>query len=412
MGKGNFLTNNVSGKIGAMVFMRRKGQQVTRSWVKPADKGTTKQGAQRSKLYNLVATYRASRDFFQLAFENKKSSQSDYNALVSRNISREPSISLPKSFRENGAGVVAPYVISDGSLQPILVTGKGVDATTNIAIGESFEISEATTIGDLTAAILANNTFILEGDQLSYLSIEQYNEDGYPRLRSRKYEIVLSLSDSTALLSKMPVQAVANKGGWLAHGDLVYSGAFAWVLSRNSAGKIQVSRQSLIVTSESLYNSYTGVDAVSRANISYGWDKEIFIDPSATRGGASVVPSAAPSIAVVRYNDSQLDSSTESAVSVAAGKIASGSVDIQGSSLSGVETFMATIVLIIVDELTDAQTEQSINIAMPVTASSDTHASNNSELSLVSLSSGTTAKMKSLVLKYGNKVVFSWSAKS
>lgn len=340
MSKGNFLMNTVAGKLGSMVFMRRKGQQITRTLVKPTDAKTRAQGAQRSSLSNIIRLYQSSPDFFKRAFENRPSNQSDYNALVSRNLTRMPRVCLPKEVAANGGGVVAPYIISDGSLQPILTTGQGVQVRTNIAVGDGFVIDETTTIGDLTAAILSLNTFIQEGDQISYLSVEQYTSGGYPRLRTRKYELKLVSGSSLLVRDYLPVQATAVSGGYLAHGAYVYSGAFAWILSRNSNQSLKVSRQSLIVTSEDLYTSYVGAAAATRAAASYGNTNEVFLSPNYTSEG-SVVPSNLPSIADVRLNNVALnpgDNKRSLPSSLPVGYIA-----ISGSNLDTVEELILIV---------------------------------------------------------------------
>ena len=185
MAKGAFATNTLSGKLGVYVFARRKGEQISRSWVKPTDTKTTAQGRQRSSLANIIRVFQSSPSFFKSAFANKPSNQSDYNALVSRNIGKSPRIHLPKNVVEAGGGVVEPYVISDGGVQSIIVTGIGVTARTNIAVGADFEIDATTTVAASSAAILDNNTSIEDGDQLSYFPIEPYTDGGLPQLPPR-----------------------------------------------------------------------------------------------------------------------------------------------------------------------------------------------------------------------------------
>lgn len=394
MAKGAFATNNLSGKLGIYVFARRKGEQVSRSWVKPKDTKTTAQGRQRSVLANIIRVFQASPSFFQSAFANKPSNQSDYNAMVARNIGRSPRIHLPKSVVEAGGGVVAPYVISDGGVQSIIVTGIGVTARTNIAVGADFNIDDTTTVAALSAAILENNTFIEEGDQLSYLSIEQYTDGGVPKLRARKYEMIISAAGSGIARDYIPEFGLSVSGGFIAHGSFVYSGAFAWVLSRKKEGKIDVSRQSLIVTDESLYLSYVGELAISTANTSYKNTNTIFVSPGETGEGSAVIPSNIPSVASVRIQSTTLSPSASAVQLASAGSIAAEALRITGSSFTDVESINLTV--------SDGSTDVTVDV--PVTVESDTLIVNTAAITVTGIS-----EIDAVRIRINNAQVYSWN---
>lgn len=394
MAKGAFATNNLSGKLGIYVFARRKGEQISRSWVKPKDTKTTAQGRQRSVLANIIRVFQSSPSFFQSAFANKPSNQSDYNAMVARNIGKSPRIHLPKSVVEAGGGVVAPYVISDGGVQSIIVTGIGVTARTNIAVGADFNIDDSTTVAALSAAILENNTFIEEGDQLSYLSIEQYTDGGVPKLRARKYEMLISATGSGIARDYIPEFGLSVSGGFIAHGSFVYSGAFAWVLSRKKEGKIDVSRQSLIVTDESLYSSYVGELAISTANTSYKNTNTIFVSPGETGEGSAVIPSNIPSVASVRIQSTTLSPSASAVALASAGSIAAEALRITGSSFTDVESINLTV--------SDGNTDVTVDV--PVTVESDTLIVNTAAITVTGI-----AEIDAVRIRINNAQVYSWN---
>lgn len=394
MAKGAFATNNLSGKLGIYVFARRKGEQVSRSWVKPKDTKTTAQGRQRSVLANIIRVFQASPSFFQSAFANKPSNQSDYNAMVARNIGKSPRVHLPKSVVEAGGGVVAPYVISDGGVQSIIVTGIGVTARTNIAVGADFNIDDTTTVAALSAAILENNTFIEEGDQLSYLSIEQYTDGGVPKLRARKYEMVISAAGSGIARDYIPEFGLSVSGGFIAHGSFVYSGAFAWVLSRKKEGKIDVSRQSLIVTDESLYSPYVGELAISTANTSYKNTNTIFVSPGETGEGSAVIPSNIPSVASVRIQSTTLSPSASAVQLATAGTIAAEALRITGSSFTDVESINLTV--------SDGSTDVTVDV--PVTVESDTLIVNTAAITVTGVT-----EIDAVRIRINNAQVYSWN---
>lgn len=398
MGKGNFLMGTIKGKIGDLVFMRRNGEQVQRAYVKPKNAMTRSQYSQRSQLTNIVRLYQASPSFFAKAFENKPVNQSDYNALVSRNLNKDPKVYLPKEVAEAGGGVAAPYIITDGSLQPILVSGIGADAVTNIAIG-ALSITPALTIAELSAAILDNNTFIETGDQLSYVSIEQFQDNGIPRLRLRKFEFVVNAADEGLVTDVWPAQALANKDGFIGHGDLVYTGAFAWILSRQESGKLKVSRQRLVLTAQGINSNFTSSDAVTRAQVSYGAAMPVFLDPNSDASG-SAVPSVGASVATVSLSGTNLNSSADfvaAATSIAAGKLV-----IQGSGLSEVESCKLTLRFYnSEDVLGDGYTEQQYTV--PLTATSDVLASNTAVVEGLQ-----NLPIHGVKIIFGARTVFSW----
>lgn len=398
MSKGNFATNTITGRLGAYVFMRRNGEQVQRSWVKPKNAMTRSQYTQRSQITNIVRLYQASPSFFQRAFENKPTNQSDYNALVSRNLGKDPKVYLPKDVADAGGGVAAPYIITDGTLQAILVSGVGADAVTNIAIGE-LEITPQLTVAELSAAILANNTFIEAGDQISYVSIEQYQDNGIPKLRFRKFELVVNTAAEGLVTDFWPVQALANKEGFIGHGELVYTGAFAWVLSRIANGKLKVSRQRLILTAQNINTNFTSSDAITRAQVSYGAAQPIFLDPNSDASG-SAVPSVGASVASVSLNDTALNSSSDfvaAATSIAAGKLI-----IQGSGLSEVESCKVTLRYFnSEDVLGDGYSEETKEVAL--TAESDVLTKNTAQVDGLQ-----DLPIYGVKIIFGVRTVFSW----
>lgn len=386
------------GKVGSLVFTRRNGEQVTRPYNgKPKDAKTRSQVEQRSSITNIIRLYQAAPTFFQKAFEGKKSNWSDYNALVSVNLKREPKIFLPKEIADSEGGVAAPYRITQGSLQRILVTGQGVDSVTNISLGADFEVSAATTIGELSEAILANNTFIQANDQLSYLSIEQYTDNGVPKLRARKYEMIINVDDVTLLSEVMPEQAIAVNGGYLAHGELVYSGAFAWILSRNTPQGLKVSTQELIATSSSVYSAYVGSDAATRAVASYGTSGDVFLD-TGTSGSMATVPSNRPSVASVSINGQNLAAQSTN-LQVTGESIAANNLVITGSALSSVASVSVTFV-----GFTAEDAAKNVTVTVPVTASGETQLSNTAAITLTDFD-----ELSKVVIAYNGRTLFSWS---
>lgn len=281
MSKGNFLMNTVSGKLGSMVLFRRKGEQIERTYVKKfTNPNTRAQATQRSQLANLVQFYRSAKRLLNHSFCDRPTYQSSYNAFVGANLSKI-GVYLTKDIADKNACVVAPYIVSHGGLPSIQITGTGDNAITNIALG-TLSVGEATTIGELTTAILANNASIQEGDQLSYISFIQGNDVqlSVPTVSVSYYEITLNSTSDKLVLDYMPAQAVANVGGFLAHGSHFANGGFCWVLSRKDVdGSLTCSTQNIIMNDMTVFNQYQGEVAVTRAVDSYKASLEYFLTP-------------------------------------------------------------------------------------------------------------------------------------
>lgn len=289
------------GKLGESVLYRARGEQLQRAYIRNvANPKTTAQMSQRTQLYNIIAVYRAAISLFKLAFENKKSNQSDYNAFVGVNLNAVK-VYIQKGMAQSGGGVVAPYMITRGSLPSIQITGQGVGAVTNIGLGD-LVIDDTTSVAALTEALLANNTNFQVGDQLSYVSIIQSTNTntGYPQLSATLYEITLSLEDDSTVRSHIPAVGATSVDGFLGHGASIGSGAFAWVLSRKKAdGSLAVSTQRLIVTATTLYQSYADASAITRAVSSYDGQPDAFLTPGYSGGSNSGQSATIPSVSSV-----------------------------------------------------------------------------------------------------------------
>lgn len=282
------LLGYAKGKVGSMVFSRLRGEQITRAYnASPANPRSDSQQLQRTKLANLVNFYRRGRSLLNHSFTNKKENQSSYNAFVSRNI-QNTTVHLTKSQAANAMSIVGPYVISDGVLPPIQINGGGIEAVTNIAVGNLVIDDSTTTIGELSRAMIANNPDWAEGDQLTYVSVVQNGgvDGGVPFAQFSYFELDMNSSDDALLREVMPTYALTIRDGRIGHGEYVADGAFAWIHSRKSStGALQASRQSLILTANSLYEEFIGQAQTSAATLSYGASQDNILVPDGSRPG-------------------------------------------------------------------------------------------------------------------------------
>lgn len=331
------------GKVGDLVFARRLGQQTTRAYnSKPRDAKTRSQVTQRVKIANVIAMYRALKNVCNHSFEGLGVGQSNYNAFVKANLTGNQ-VSLTKEAASLGACIVAPYLISRGSLASIVVEGTGENAVTNISVG-SLNISGTTTIGDFAKAVVANNAGIEHGDQLTYVSCVQQTDanTGYPVVVSGIYEVTLDSNSKDLLRKFIPEVGSSVKNGFLAHGPLIGRGAFAWILSRKpTGGSLMVSTQRLILTSPDVYNEYITESANTKAITSYGFVMEPILAPgvsgpaSGPQGGGSQSGGSSGttgniSVSSVSVDGTSLTAAQEDALDLAEG---SHNIVINGSNL-------------------------------------------------------------------------------
>lgn len=290
MSKGNPWFGTVTGKLGESVFARRLGEQTQRTYVRRVnDANTRAQVSQRSKLANIVSSYRAYRTLLQRAFESKNPGQTDYNVFASINLPISQ-VYLDQYASAAGACVIAPYGISRGVLPSVQVSEDTAGVfTSDIALGSALNIGPATTVAAFSTAVLGNNQDWIEGDQLTIVHAEQWlSAAGYPMASVRLYEVVLSTTDGALLYDSIPATAIENLNGFVAMQNPDFIGGVAIVHSRReTSGALKVSSQSIMLSmSDTIYSQYAGGVAQSNAVTTRGYDQGAYLDPNSSHQGA------------------------------------------------------------------------------------------------------------------------------
>ncbi len=260
---------------------------------------------------NLVSFYRVNLPWMKRgAFESKKQTWSDYNAFVSANSKISP-VFLTKGEAEQGAAVVAPYCVTKGSLPSISLVSDETNEqfVSGLFVGD-LAISGATTAAQLSAALLANNNGLQEGDQISFiLNLQSSSAQGVPFITARYYEFIIDSTD-TSTLANLGLEGVIVADTWNEHECLciVNGGATcggAIILSRTTSGNIKVSTQSIVLnaSAESYLANYTSDAALQRAAQSYGENEANFLAAGYSGKGSNViVPSTQGILSVVVGN--------------------------------------------------------------------------------------------------------------
>lgn len=287
MATGNILRGKFTGRLGDDVFYVRDGEQMVRSYTPGSmmkDPRTPQQMETRTKWANIISMYKSFNRTLIDCFETKRRGQSDYNRFVSMNMQTTP-VYLTRQEVEQGACIAAGYYISQGSLPEIGVTGNDETAYTDISLGD-LTIDETTTIADFARAVVQNNAGYEYYDQISYFSALQLSSpNGIPYVQGTQTRVNLNPTDTRTLLSIAPSYGFSTTEGFLGHGEYVGQGAFGWVHSRRTTGRVLVSSQRL-VANNALLSDYTSAAAEEAAMQSYGVKETVFIRPDKQSGGS------------------------------------------------------------------------------------------------------------------------------
>lgn len=306
---------NLIGRVGGNVYYMNKGQNIARE-LAPAisNPQTAAQQEQRMRWANLVSFYRVNQPWMKRgAFESKKQTWSDYNAFVSANSKVSP-VFLTKQQAEQGSAVVAPYIVTKGSLPSVaLFSWEGQDVfCSDLYVGD-LTITGSTTAAQLSAALRENNNGLQEGDQISFiLNIQGSNPDGVPFITARYYEFIIDSSDNRSL-ADIGLEGVIIDDTYedmqrlcFAHDGAVCGGAI--IVSRTTSGNIKVSTQSLVLTAsmEAYLADYTSDAALQRAARSYGENEANFLASGYSGKASNVAVPTAQSLLYVQVGDVQV----------------------------------------------------------------------------------------------------------
>lgn len=286
----NFWLIDQKKRLAGAVIYQAMGQTRSRKLASTVtNPRTVDQMSQRVKWSNLVNFYRVNREWMKYAFETRTQNQSEYNKFMSVNVTGS-NIYLTKQLAAQGACVVAPYTITQGSLYPIECTANAGSWSTNIMVASGFGLTENTTIASFTETLLQNNPAMRSGDQLSFIRFTQMTnaDTGAPYVVVRRYEMVLNLSSVEMVASYLPLDyiGILNIGEQPQVGviDSGNAGGFVLILSRTIGGKTYVSTQSIIVANNAATIAAYSSDAAKQAAISsYGDQSDAFLSSTSAQ---------------------------------------------------------------------------------------------------------------------------------
>lgn len=293
-----------TGGAGGYSFYVRKGEQVIRQRKNNSNYGsgasrTYAQMIRRIKWGNLVNVFKAMKSWQPKAYDSKKQGQTDYNIFMQLNINRATA-ALTREMCLSGCAVIEPCQVSRGSLPPIALAlaGSGNQYVSDIVL--TITIAGSTTVGQLSADIIANNPQFQEGDNLAFCFFYNWKDSRveWPFVSTRYTEITLDTSSAVVINS---IPALDNRlskstGGnlqasWSAGTPLSPNNEVGMVLihTRKSASMLAVSSQEIVVNGNSILSSFVGNDWYQTCIDTYGLTDEVPLDPSFPEASISSV---------------------------------------------------------------------------------------------------------------------------
>lgn len=283
------------GGAGGYTFYERGGEQVMRQRKNNSNYGesasrTLAQMYRRIRWGNLVNTFKAMKSWQSKAYDSKLATQTDYNIFVSLNVN-SATVGSTKAMNQSGAAIWEAYQVSRGSVPPV---ANSVDTAASQYVTDiklTITLGASTTVGALSADIVANNPQFAAGDNVAFSLFRNWQSAGskFPYAASQYSEITLDTA-STQLVTAVPVigsRIVKSAGGFLAlsftstpSSDTAHEVGFVCIHTRRTASVLTVSSQNIVMSDESFVSQYSGAEWDLFCIETYGLTEEAPLEPS------------------------------------------------------------------------------------------------------------------------------------
>lgn len=308
----NIVNAKISGNVGSMNFRRRGSKVVVaeRSYAN-SSKGygaSYKQRMHRIRIANVSSVFRSIAAIEARAWQFKGENQSDANMFFAANLANSP-VFLTAEQAKNGAAVIAPYVVSEGTLPALKQSFDSDTFHSGIKVPAGWIVGQ-NTIGALSMAIVANNKGVQNGDKFTFAKIQQttsvINGKSFPMLNVTYFELTLD-ANSVLSVASLPNYALMNFAV-SEDGDIICNNggdaAFA-IHSRLLSSKLYTSTQMVSMNPvKTIFEDFTSEAQKARAMDSYGYKPDVLLTPDMIGDMAEVVAS----VNSVTYNAQPLAS--------------------------------------------------------------------------------------------------------
>lgn len=293
MAKGNMLLGMSRGSVGDVTFYRSGGSQRARARNrKPANPMTVRQQTQRAKFANAVKFHKqVTSNFFRFAYEDKKTNESDYNAFMRHNVGNSGFIGA-KASKISSWPALGLWEVTSGSLPEIHNTDLGESPKFAFEIGVSS--SAITTVGALSSALIALGDTWREGDIVTVLlysataaaSLPTVDTETAHTASSAYLQFILNSTDTTRFDAFVVTingfdLGISITGNGLEVGTENPDFAASWaadlyqcavIHSRNTAGGLLVSTQSMVANKPQVITDALAEDGAYYNAVLADWD--------------------------------------------------------------------------------------------------------------------------------------------
>lgn len=172
MAKGSLFWGSARGKLGQVVLATVKGQQTARTYqATVANPKSTSQTEQRAKFANAVKFYkRSQQNLYKFAYEDKKKTESDYNAFMRHNTNAAMLPNKTSYDNINYPALANRWLLSYGSMpEPIIDDTTTVPALKLNLGSEKIDVDEVT-IGQVSTALVSKYD-LAEGDIVTFTTV-------------------------------------------------------------------------------------------------------------------------------------------------------------------------------------------------------------------------------------------------
>lgn len=209
--------------------------------------------------------------------EIKPKTLSDHNYFAQLNLKRGIKVYLTRDELMFKSCVVAPYALTTGSLEDIALTTRDNALVTSLKIPADMVITDTTTVGEVSKALLAANPGILKNkDQFLAIHLIQriatVAEQPVPRASLQHHAFEIQVDSKRVFRLQMPEKYFSvTPDGYVATESDLEEGGMLFVYSRKVKGALRVSSQSIKLTpGNQTYARYSSEAKRQEALASFG----------------------------------------------------------------------------------------------------------------------------------------------
>ena len=264
--------NLARGKVGSIVVSVNKGQVITRQYQPNVSNPRTRpQILQRARFANCVEFYkRATGNFFRFAYEDKKPTESDYNAFMRHNVGASVGLLKYDQTKGNFPAVASHWTLTAGSLAEVALQDvRTAQPYLSIPTGDY----QTQTVGALSQS-LVDSYNLMSGDIVTIVRVTSDVTTLNSSIPNNppKWEIaqfIVRTTDSTPISNIMEgISLSTGKGLILDTAARPYFALYGVVFSRKTSNGLLVST-SLLEANSVAYDMWSNSKSADWQNACY-----------------------------------------------------------------------------------------------------------------------------------------------